>query len=229
MWKTPELSKNIEFKNLTSENELNLSKLKGNLKEKCKFITPDIFLDENSIIIDVGANIGKYTSLFARYNCIVYSFEPTKKTFEVLEKRFKLKDNVICYNKACGIKNKKVNLYHHELSDYNQIYWSTGNSLLKSKTNVLENNFEIVDCINFSDFVFSKTKNKNIDLIKMDIEGFEIDLINHLIDTNAISKINYLICETHEKKNKFLLEKTALLKQKVKNKKLNNKIYFNWI
>ena len=63
----------------------------------------------------------------------------------------------------------------------------------------------------------------------MDVEGAEIELINHIIDTGAINKVNYLICETHEKKNKFLLEGTKLLKEKVKNLGLQNKIYFNWI
>jgi hypothetical protein len=54
-------------------------------------------------------------------------------------------------------------------------------------------------------------------------------LINHIIDTGAIDKVNYLICETHEKKNKFLLDGTNLLKEKVEKLGLQKKIYFNWI
>ena len=229
MWKTPELSRKINFNRLKSENEEKLKKLKGNLKEHCKFIIPDIYLDETSLVIDAGANVGNFTSLFSRYDCKVYSFEPTKKTFKVLKNRFKSKKNVICYNQACSSKNDKVKLYHHELSEYNEIYWSDGNSLLKSKTNINKNDYEIVECIDLAEFIFSITKDKNVDFIKMDVEGAEIEIINHLIDTNAISKVNYLICETHEVKNKTLVKGTNLLKQKVKDKKLEDKIYFNWI
>ena len=123
----------------------------------------------------------------------------------------------------------KIKLYHHELTDYNKVYWSDGNSLMKDKSNVLKNNYEEVDAIDLSKFIFDITKKQPIDLIKMDIEGAEVDVINHLIDTNAIKHVNYLICETHEKKNKFLLEGTNLLKEKVKLLGLDNKIYFNWI
>jgi len=124
-----------------------------------------------------------------------------------------------------------MKFYHHELSRYNNVYWSDGNSLLSSKTNVLENDYELVEAIDLSEFIYEITenKNKNIDFIKMDIEGAEVELINHLIDTGAISKVNYLICETHERKNTFLEEGTNKLKQKVIDQNLSNKIYFNWV
>jgi len=227
MWKTPEKSKNISFDNYTSENELKLSKLTGNLKKEISFITPNIEINEQSVILDVGANVGKFTSIFARYKCEVHAFEPTKCTFNILKNRFNNITNVICNNNACWIKNEPMKLYHHELSNYNDIYWSDGNSLIKEKTNVLENNYEEIESIDLSEYIFNL--NKEIDLIKMDVEGAEIDLINHLIDTNAINKVKYLICETHEKKNKFLKEKTSLLKNRVIENNLSNKIYFNWV
>lgn len=231
MWNTPEKSTEISFDHLTYANELKLSKLTGNLKnyKETNFITPNIILDDSSIVLDIGANIGRFTSIFARYGCKVYSFEPTKATFNVLINRFTGINNVILKNNACWIEEMKIKLYHHELTDYNKVYWSDGNSLMKDKSNVLKNNYEEVDAIDLSKFIFDITKKQPIDLIKMDIEGAEVDVINHLIDTNAIKHVNYLICETHEKKNKFLLEGTNLLKEKVKRLGLDNKIYFNWI
>ena len=231
MHTTPHLTKKISFTNLTSENELKKTKLNGNLKnyDETSFIIPDINLNNNSIVLDIGANIGRFTSVFFRYGCKVYSFEPTKETFNILLNRFSGINNVVLKNNACWIKETKINLYHHELSDYNEIYWSDGNSLMKDKSNVSKNNYEQVDAIDLSKFIFDITKEQQIDLIKMDIEGAEVDVINYLIDTKAIDKVNYLICETHEKKNNFLLEGTNLLKDKVKKLGLDNKIYFNWI
>ena len=60
-------SKKLNFNNLTSENECKKEKLTGNLKDHLKFITTDIFLNENSIVIDCGANIGDITSVFSRF------------------------------------------------------------------------------------------------------------------------------------------------------------------
>lgn len=229
MHKTPEKSVNITFDDLTHFNELKKTKLSGNLKKynETSFITPDIFLDENSVVLDIGANIGRFTSVFARYKCKVYSFEPTRKTFDILLNRFKDMDNVVLKNSACWINNTKMRLYHHELSSYNDVYWSDGNSLIEKKTNVLRDDYEEVEAIDLSEFIFNL--NQNINLIKMDVEGAEVELINHIIDTGAIDKVNYLICETHEKKNKFLLEGTQSLKDKVKKLGLEKKIFFNWI
>jgi FkbM family methyltransferase len=231
MWNNPSKSVNISFNNLSHTNELKLPKLSGNLKnyKETSFIIPDIFLDKNSVVLDVGANIGRFTSVFSRYGCRVFSFEPTSATFNILKNRFRDINNIFLKQNACWIKEDKIKLYHHELSKYNKVYWSDGNSLIKNKTNVLENDYEEVEAIDLSKFIFEITKDKPIDLIKMDIEGAEIEVINHLIDTKAIYKVNYLICETHEQKNTFLLEKTNLLKKKVEELNLDRKIYFNWI
>ena len=125
-------------------------------------------------MVDLGANVGRFTSIFARYGCKVHSFEPTDKTFQVLCKRFENKSNVICHKKAASVKNDMVKFYHHELSNYNPVYWSDGNSLLSSKTNVNKDDYEIVECIDFSEFIFSITQSQNVDLVKMDVEGAEL-------------------------------------------------------
>ena len=229
IWKQPHKSVSKTFDHLTPEKEITNSQLIGNLKDIYKFIIPDIYIDKNSIILDIGANVGNISSVFSRYSCQVHSFEPTKTTFDILNNRFRLKDNVTCYNKACGTKNELVKLYHHELSNYNEIFWSDGNSLLPSKTNVNIDDYELVECIDLSEFIFNITKNRCVDFVKMDIEGAEIEVINHLIDTDAINNINYLICEIHDKKNKFLEESTKVLKQRVKSNGLERKIFFNWI
>ncbi len=222
-------SKKLNFNNLTTENECKKEKLTGNLRDHLKFITTDIFLNENSVVIDCGANIGDITSVFSRFGCKVYSFEPTEKTFNVLQKRFKKQLNVECFKKAVHIRNENLKFYHHEFSKQNEIYWSTGNSLLQEKSNVNEDDYEIVECIDFVEFINSLVLKENqIDLVKIDIEGAEVELINYIIDSGSINNIKQIICEVHDKKYKFLSEKTNLLRQKIIDNNLSDKINLDW-
>ena len=218
-------SKKIDFSNLTSDNENKKSKLNDNLKNHFPHLSADVFLNPNSLIIDCGANIGDISSIFNRYGATVYAFEPTEITFNLLEKRFNKQNNINCIKKAVWIENTNLKFYHHEWSSFNKIHWSNGNSLLKEKKNVSENDFEIVNAIDLSEFILSF--NKNIDLVKMDIEGSEIQFINHLIDTGAINKVNMLICEVHDRKYEFLRESTNKLKKRVFDLNLHNKIYLD--
>lgn len=205
--------------------EKSKGKLTGSLKQVFSNMTKNVYLDSDSIVIDCGANIGDISSVMSRYGAKIYAFEPTKSTFEILEKRFSEKDNVECIQKAVWKSEGTIKLYHHQWSPDNEIFWSSGNSLLKEKGNVNENDYELVETIDLAEFVKQLGK---VDLVKMDIEGAEIELINHLIDSKAIDNIDYLICETHERKNDFLKDSTQQLREKITNLGLNHKIDLNW-
>ena len=131
--------------------------------------------------------------------------------------------------KLTGNLKDHLKFYHHELSKQNEIYWSTGNSLLQEKSNVNKDDYEIVECIDFVEFINSLVSKENqIDLIKIDIEGAEVELINYIIDSGSIDNIKQIICEVHDKKYKFLSEKTNLLRQKIIDNNLSDKINLDW-
>ena len=224
--KNYEESLNTKFDHLTPKNEINKPVIQDNLKNHISFLDEDIFLNENSVIIDCGANIGDITSIFAQYGAKIYSFEPTTSTFSILQNRFSKHNNVKCLKKAVWNNNENLNFYHHELSEYNEIHWSNGNSLLKEKKNVNENDYEVVEAIDIVEFI--KSLNQNIDLIKIDIEGAEIEVLNHLIDSEVISKLSKILCEVHDKKYKFLKPDTDKLREKIKRFNLSNKINLDW-
>ena len=86
--------------------------------------------------------------------------------------------------------------------------------------------FEKVEEIDFAEFLHSL--NNNIEIIKIDIEGFEIELINHLIDEKCLKKINKIYLETHEKKFTDLIIPTKKLKERIKIEGFESKFFFDW-
>ena len=137
---------------------------------------------EINFSIDIGANVGKYTKLLlAETNSEVIAFEPLPKAFEELkeiEKNFSSRLNV--YN--FGIGNKNSNL---------ELNYSTEKSELASFIQDLE--------VMTLDFFFKKYeqtyKEKEIDLLKIDTEGFELEVLNGASETLINKKPKFIQIE----------------------------------
>ena len=72
-----------------------------------------------------------------------------------------------------------------------------GSTLLKNKRtgNISKNDFILVDIINFSKYLIDNFKEKDVIVLKVDIEGEEYNLFEHLIATGAIKYIDKIYCE----------------------------------
>ena len=130
--------------------------------KKKKLINKDIY------IIDVGGNIGWYTFLLGRHGYNVISFEPLKMNYYILNKNFCLNKevNVTLINKGLFPEEKRCYIYSPE----NNI----GDGITNCNQNILENsvnNGEII-LTKLSNYI-SFFENKNLAMIKMDIEGLE--------------------------------------------------------
>ncbi|TNE68475.1 FkbM family methyltransferase [bacterium] len=184
-------------------------------------------LSENSISLDLGANVGRVTQEMADSGATVYAFEPNPFAFAKLQKRFENNPKITCLNKAILDSEITIPLYFHELSDQDELTYSTGSSLLDFKGNVLKEKRVDVNTVDLAKFI--KQLNSDIDLIKMDIEGVECKVINHLIDTGAIYRVKQMLVETHDHKIPELKEETDLLRRRIKDLGLQEKINLNWI
>jgi len=166
----------------------------------------DLKLNENSIVLDFGANVGNITQCIKDlYNSNIYCYEPNKYAFKELENRFKNNNKITLINKAVGKKNSFGKLFYHILSAENPIKYSASSSLLKEKSNVNKNNFQITEIVSIKDII---KKFEYIDLIKIDIEGEEYNLLPEVFKNKK--KIGKVVCELHgssERKNKFLNKK----------------------
>src|SRR5262245_60438695 len=95
-----------------------------------------ISLQAHDIAIDCGANVGKITQFLAQQQATIYAFEPNPYAFRVLQEKFADAPHVHCLQKGVLDCNGVFPLYLHENADRDQIYWSTGSSLLACKSNV---------------------------------------------------------------------------------------------
>ena len=166
----------------------------------------DLELNQNSVVIDFGANIGNISQcILDLYNCNIYCYEPNNNAFKVLKKRFNNYEKIIPINKSVGDKNDKTILYYHKLHHENPLKFSTGSSLVGQKENIDKKNYQITETVSIKKIL---NQFDYIDLIKIDIEGYEYNILPEIIKNK--NKIGKVVCELHgssSKKNKFLNDK----------------------
>ena len=144
-------------------------------------------IKKGDIVLDIGANIGYYTLLFAKLvgnNGKVFAFEPDPKNFDLLKRNVELNNykNVVLVQKAVSDKNGKIKLY---LSKNNKAHHSVFNQLGSDQ-------FIEIDAIKLDDYF--KDSN-NIDFIKIDVEGAEYDVFNGMQKTLNKNKNLKIITE----------------------------------
>ena len=184
-----------------------------------------IKLKKTDIAIDCGANVGSITRHLCKSGATVYSFEPNPHAFKVLQNSFSNARNVHCIPKGAGNKNGRMKLYLHEHSDKDEVYWSTGSSLLDFKGNVLADKYVDVEIIDLSEFI--ESLNHRVRILKMDVEGVECGILEKIINTGVIDKIDYAFVETHDHKIPELKADTDAIRELIKKKRIEN-INLDW-
>jgi len=155
-----------------------------------KYMLKEIFIDETyrfkpknqeCIIYDIGANIGVSTLYFAKQypNAKIKAYEADKDIFEVLKENMSFYKNVEVFNKAAWIRKETLK-FNQEGSDCGAIC-NEGDAT--------------VEGIRLFDILRDE---KEIDLLKMDIEGAENRVFFDIVDILEI--VENLIIEFHYKK-----------------------------
>lgn len=123
-------------------------------------------ITKGSVVVDVGANIGYYTLLFARSageEGKVFSFEPSPDNFALLKKNVETNGyrNVEMVNRAISDKPGTTRLYiNKESAGGHRVYQSeSGEDYVEVESIRLEDYFKDFD--------------RDVDVIKLDIEGWE--------------------------------------------------------
>ena len=180
-------------------------------------------IDKNSLIIDIGANVGDVTDfLYKKFKPNIYSYEPNISCYKFMEKRFEGIEKIKLCNLAVTNFNGKSFLYFHiNAKGINDTKYIEGATLRPEKDNIDRNKKIEVECIDIKKLI---NKFDKIDLIKIDIEGSEYSIMPEIIKNK--DKIKKVICETHGNPygKKFLIEKRQknLLKMKFSKKNIFN-------
>ena len=190
-----------------------LDGLQANIVENRCFFEQDIlndldkYIDNESVILDIGANIGNHTVYWAKKPNVhqIYSFEPVKRTYRKLLKNIEinnLEDKVKPFN--IGLSDQTTN------ASIDRLYtFSTGATVLKKDDNgsfILKKLDDLV----------KECKIHRIDFIKIDTEGFEKSVL--LGASDVLSTFSPIVFIEVEKENidwvkKFFINNNYILEK----------------
>lgn len=153
-------------------------------------------LDRNSICIDLGANVGDVTERLAAVAGHVHAFEPDPWAFDQLERRARSWDNVTLHRKAMGAAAGTATFFRDPKFDEAPGMRSQGTSafhsiLWRGKGEPFE-----VEVVGIEAFLSSL--DRDVALIKMDIEGGEVAILEALLGSPSAKRIGAIFAETHE-------------------------------
>ena len=131
------------------------------------FILETIGIDlKESMVLDIGANIGNHTIEFAKFFRHVEAYEPNPHTYKLLDFNCSYRENISCHNFGLGDKEECLTLYEHPSNN-------GASSALRDNLNKNYNKLEI-KCFKIDSFL---NKFHNVKLIKIDVEGMEHKVI----------------------------------------------------
>lgn len=158
-------------------------------------------------IIDIGANLGYYTlleSLIVGKEGQVYAIEPVPSNFNILLENIKVNGytNVKVYCKAISSKSGTSIIALTDASNWGCMLNMKApivSAYMKQKMHRLTRQIIKVDTISLDDFV-EQEGIKQINMIRMDIEGYEVEVIKGMLKTlkNTPSPLK-LFFEIHNK------------------------------
>ena len=146
--------------------------------------TKNIVNNKDIFILDIGGNIGQYTSFLGRHGYSILTFEASPRNYYILNKNYCLNNknsNIILINKGISDQEKICNYFTH--------IESIGNGILlcdEKKENITIKDYHFtktfeVSLTKLSNFI-PFLSSKNLALIKIDIEGAEGKVIEEGIE-----------------------------------------------
>jgi FkbM family methyltransferase len=141
-------------------------------------------------VLDLGAYSGIYSIAAAAAGKSVVAFEPNSETFKLLERNVKLNnfmEKIEVRNFALGAEPGILDLAVETFRNY-----SSGSRVVSKQSSVDESVWRILQSTEvkrLDDVIGSH----QVDLMKIDVEGFELDVLNGALNTLTNNRIQVLI------------------------------------
>lgn len=154
---------------------------------------PGLVIDENSVVLDFGANEGHFSLLYGGFGAKVLAFEPNPWVFRNASARLRSFPNVTLVSAAVGATSSVVELYFPE--EYGRApELHSGSASVVASNHAVETGQSIpVFQVSIREILQPFEK---VDFLKIDIEGAEAELWPAIEE--SWEKIDYLAIETHE-------------------------------
>ena len=203
----------------------------SNLSKENIFIK-NFFGKKKITLVDVGANLGGYTNLVLQNTKVkeIHIFEPSKKCFGYLKKKF-TQNKIYINNKALSNTNKMNTFYESEVLSQSSLH----NVKNKFNSNLENTDVYKIECVTLDKYFYGRKKNFVIDLLKIDAEGEDLMVLegaSKLLKNKNIRLIKIELLNSFNQKNNsnineiiFFLNKynyyiTTISKTKFVNEKL---------
>ncbi len=151
------------------ENQIELSILDTGFWEPFETAAIKGRLQSESVVFDIGANIGYFTLLMSKLVCEkgqVHCFEPTTYAFKRLQKNIRLNPELPSHN---------ILLNNKGLSSRKETKVESLESRFSAKQ-LAHDEKELIEFITLDDY-FHSLKLDRIDFIKIDVDGYDYDVI----------------------------------------------------
>jgi len=147
-------------------------------------------LDSDSLVFDVGGYNGDWAnSIYKKYSPYIHIFEPLPSVSETLKKKFFENEKILIH--YYGLADKNTNALFNAAEMGSSVYSIPMLGMLKKIKKIsveLRDIFEVMQTFEV----------KDVDLIKINIEGGEYSLLMRMIEAGIIKHFNVIRVQFHE-------------------------------
>lgn len=178
------------------------------------------------VAIDCGANVGNVTAALLRTGACVHAFEPNPHAYAVLAERFQGEPNVELHPQAVLDRAGTARLHLHVDAVHDPVGASVGSSVLPFKGNVDVDTYVEVEAIDLAEFVLAL--DRQVKVLKLDVEGAECPVVHRLLDTGAIDRIGTVLVELHDRHIPELRDENDRLRERLAREGLADRVLTDW-
>ena len=135
----------------------------------------------NPVILDVGSHQGETVDkiLPINKNSILYCFEPSKANYIFIKNKYKKNKNIHAFNIGLGKKKEIKKFYENQASPISSFKKFDTQTQIESSWGIKETKYSKIynSKINTIDSWIRNKSIKDIDLLKIDTQGFELDVL----------------------------------------------------